>query len=164
MNTTINLQPASPYRGETYGVLLESETQHDVTGPGVHNRHHPHRLDVWEHRRRYNDGDEVLWVDPHGNPTKARYSYLLSARPVVIAARPVDRTPEGPALAIGDVVTLAIHGYELGQFRVTARPLADPVLVPLTEAEREQEEVWQAIEDLLTPDPWGQARKEQEER
>lgn len=129
---TINLRPDTEDRRDSYGVLLVSETLHDVVGSGVHNPAFPHRIQVWENRpAKYRDAPAGLIVDPHGKPTEERYSYLTSAESVVISARPYPRDPQGPTLCIGDVVELAVHGYVIGRFEVTAKSLSNPILVPV---------------------------------
>lgn len=135
--TRINLQPTDAYRRETYGVLFESETRHSVRGPLVHNASFPHRIDVWENKTkhdpssRFADAEGNVRLTPYGHPTADRYSYLLAPQAVAIVRDPAmrDHTPEGPVLAIGDEVELAVHGYVLGTFRVEARRMADPILV-----------------------------------
>lgn len=124
----VEMKPASTYRSREYGVLLESVTRHDMTGPGVHNRHHPHSIQVWENRVR----DGVL-TDPHGKPTSERYSVLTSAHAVVITAHREERPPQGPMLQVGDTVILHVNGFEIGQYEVTAKALHDPVLVKVEE-------------------------------
>lgn len=126
---TVDLEPASEYRRKSYGVLMQSVTEHDFSGPRIHNRHHGHRLDVWENRLEYRDGRERCFLDPNGHGTAERYSYLWSAQATVISARPLKRTPQGETLRVGDVVTLKIHGYVLGDFQVRALPLHDPHMV-----------------------------------
>ena len=126
--TTIRLAAAPVYRSEHYGVIYESITQHDVTGPGVHNRHHPHRVDVWENRLDRRDrehGGTGQIVDPHGNVTTDRFSFLLSPQAVMITAhRRDDVAPQGETLRIGSLVRLP--GF--GVFRIAARPLHNPHL------------------------------------
>lgn len=137
----VNLTPAEPYRDEHYGVTLQSATQHRVTGRGVHNPEFNHRIDVWDNSRRLLADVEVprlskpasegdLYVDPYGFPTAERYSLLVTAQASCIVAEPAmrDTTPQGQPLALGDVVELAISGYVMGEFVVTARPLHDPHL------------------------------------
>ncbi len=123
---TISMITAAQWCTENYGVLLVSETYHDVTGRGVHNRHFPHKVEVWANRGG---------TDPHGHQTDAPYSVLLSAKSIAIVANPNmrDKTPYGESLVIGDEVDLAINGYVFGTYRVTAQLLSDPVLVPVAD-------------------------------
>lgn len=122
----INLIPTDAYRRDTYGVILESESRHTVTGRGVHNPGYDHRIDVWENRPA-RDGSGGL-VDPHGKRTEDTYSYLLKACATVITARREVRPPQGPTLKIGDVVRLKISGYSIGEYQIRAKMLHDPHL------------------------------------
>lgn len=131
--TTIDLRPASDYRRKHYGVLLESTTEHDVTGRGVHNRHHPHVVDVWQNKQRPDySGQAEAYSDPRGGTTDQPYTFLLKARAVVIALNgPGPEQEPGETLALGDVVRLTVHGFSLGWFQIMNRPLHDPHLVPI---------------------------------
>lgn len=129
--TDIDLKAASDYRRSNYGVLLESTTQHSVVGRGVHNRHHPHRLDVWANKADIVEG-KPCFIDPRNRPTEQPYSFLLSAQAVVISARRIgDEVEEGPDLAIGEVVRVTVHGLSLGWFQIRAQQLRDPILEPV---------------------------------
>lgn len=135
MTVTINLRPTATYRRDNYGVLLESETVHDMTGSGLHNRHHPHRIEVWENRpSKVHGADPDVLVTPHGDPTEERYTILTSAQAVVISDPPQQRDVEGPVLAVGSRVALAVNGFEIGEYVIHPAPLRDPVLLPLAEA------------------------------
>jgi hypothetical protein len=127
--TTVNLVPASKYERETYGILLVSETEHDFVGRGIHNRHHGHILQVWENKPLYiGDEAERFYRDPRGGTTPERFSYLWSPQAVVISAHPGKNVEQGEPLALGDTVTVAVHGYPLGDFTVAARSLHNPHL------------------------------------
>lgn len=131
----INLVPKEVYWRDTYGIALTSETYHDVVGPGVHNRHFPHQVDVWDNSARANaDG---TYRDPSGYTTDRRYTFSLKARSVAIVADPAmaDHTPHGAALQIGQTVELAVHEFVIGRFKVAARQLGDPDLVPVKDRE-----------------------------
>lgn len=119
---TITLHPAEPHRAAEYGLLMESDTQHDVVGPYVHNRNHRHSIQVWENRNG---------TDPSGRPATEPYSYRLSAQPTVIDLGQVKRDPVGPTLNVLDVVQLSIHGFVLGEFLIVSRDYADPILEPV---------------------------------
>lgn len=121
---TIALVPADDYRRETYGVLLTSATQHDFTGRGIHNPHHRHTLDVWECRPA-NDGSGSL-RDPRGGNTSEPYAYLFSPHANVISAHPGKPVAMGPALRLGDVVRLTVHGFYLGEIQIRAKSLDNP--------------------------------------
>lgn len=129
--TTINLRPEASSR-RTHGVLLTSETRHRVTGDGVHNRSHDHQVDVWQNALTFADGRERCYVDPSGNETARTYSFLLSARPTMIARHRLgDEVETGDPLETGGLVRLAIAGFGIGWFQIMAQPLRDPILVPV---------------------------------
>lgn len=128
----IELGPSTDYRRAAYGIVLESVTVHTISGPGVHNRHHAHKIEVWENRpSKVAGADPDQLVDPHGQPTEAPYTVITAAQASVISAHPIARDPYGAALAIGDVVVLTLHGYRIGIYTITAGRLADPHLVPV---------------------------------
>lgn len=128
----INLRPDADDRRDSYGVLLVSEQVHRVTGRGVHNPHHNHEIQVWENRpSKARGADPDVKVTPYGDPTEEDYTFTTSAQATVISAHRLgnERT-EGDTLAIGDVLELAVNGYVLGRFVLTAKSLHDPILVP----------------------------------
>lgn len=112
----IEMKPASEYRRVEYGVLFVSKTLHDMTGKNVHNRHFPHKIEVWLNKNGQ---------DPYGNPTTSELTFLTSAQSIMIANTPVERDPQGPDLVIGEVIEL--EGF--GNFTVTNKSLHDPILV-----------------------------------
>ena len=136
---TIILMPASEYRREHYGLMFESVLEYDVRGKGVHNRHHPHKVQMWENRP---NRDGVV-VTPSGTPTDELHTFVLDAQSVVISSTPSALPPallHGDDLAIGDVVTLVAVDdsvaddwkvQALGRFAIESRFLADPILIPL---------------------------------
>lgn len=129
----INLKAASQDRRESYGLLFESETLHSMTGPGLHNRSFPHRIQVWISKRskRTDDlarTDEPVYRSCDGAITeRGVLAFRTSAESVMIASTPVQRDPQGPTLRTGQVIELS--GF--GLFRITAKALHDPVLVPV---------------------------------
>lgn len=126
---TINLTAGNEYRRNNYGILLVSETVHDIVGPRVHNPYSAHRLDVWENRPSV--AHPGIVVDPRGKQTTEPYTYLLSAQATVISAHRTAQPVEGPELCLGQVVVLKVHGYSLGHFQIRALPLHDPHLVKI---------------------------------
>lgn len=130
-NIVVYVQPGDDYNRKEYGIVLKSATQHDFAGGGIHNRHHPHVLQVWDNAAR--EQEDGTYLDPYHRPTDERYSYEWSPQAVVISAhRGEPRPEEGDTLRLQDVVELRIagSGYVLGQFRVVARPLHNPHMVP----------------------------------
>lgn len=127
----IELVPEGEYRRETYSIPLVSATVHDFVGRGIHNPHHRHQLSVWDNARRSGLPNGTPFVDPQGDPTGDRYSYLWTPHANVISAHPAlrDNDPVGPALQLGEVVVLTIHGYELGEFEIRANSLRNPHMV-----------------------------------
>jgi hypothetical protein len=128
MAITIKLRPASDYRRKEYGVLFESEGTYSVTGKGVHNRHFPHRVEIWTSRPSKVPAHEGAWRAPTGALVDGpELSFVLNAESMAICANPAMNTPaDVGALAIGDTVEL--EGF--GRFVVTAKPLHDPTLIP----------------------------------
>lgn len=135
-------------RRDFYGITHVSATVHDVTGPGVHNRHHPHKVQVWDNATRPRDETSESmkyhpqqhlrhlpgkYIDPNGRPTDDMVTFLLSAESVVIS-NPPTIVRYGTALAIGDEVRLRFpDGILSVPMTVTARSLRDPELVRTTE-------------------------------
>lgn len=135
---TIELRPTEARRRDSYGIVLESVTAHDVVGHLVHNPHHRHVVQVWENRER--EDRPGVRQDPHGRPTTARYSYLLSAVPTVIAAVPYmqqEQGPmqqeQGPTLPLESEVELSVNGYVLGVFDILGRRMGDPILTRVSD-------------------------------
>jgi len=128
---SLDLVPASDYDRASYGILLTSATQHDFTGRGIHNPHHRHTLQVWDNSRRPNREAEgaagQAYLDPQHQPTDQRYSFRWSPHANVISLHQVDVLPAvGPTLRLGDVLTLNIHGYVIGEIQCRARSLQNP--------------------------------------
>jgi hypothetical protein len=129
--TRIDLKPADDYRRDNYGVLLESETLHTMSGRGVHNRSFNHEIQVWENRpSKVTVADPDQLVTPHGQPTEERYHFQTKAVPTVLTAWKEERQEQGPGLAVGDQVELYVQGFSIGTFTVTAGVLRDPILLP----------------------------------
>lgn len=137
----ITMIPAPAHR-QTYGITHISQTVHDVSGRGVHNHAYPHRVLVWQHRPNPRNGQPVQWgpngpinggvgayLDPSNRATDDPISVRLSAEPIALTERPIDRPTAGQPLTVGQSVTLLINGTTAA-YVLTARPLADPVLTP----------------------------------
>ncbi len=123
----VNMIPGDTYRAETYGIILVSETEHYFTGRGVHNPHHSHSLEVWEHRRPADDGSGRL-LDPFNTPTSESHTFAWSPHATVISASPRPLPLRGDTLQIGDVVEVFVSGYPIGTFQVWAPSLHNPRL------------------------------------
>jgi hypothetical protein len=121
MSTTINLVAADRDKRDFYGIILVSETEHRFTGRGIHNPHHSHVLQVWDTQGRA--------TDPMGNLPTTRYYYLWAPRANVISAHPGANAPQGETLHLGDLVTLEVAGYEIGEFEIGAQPHHNPHLI-----------------------------------
>lgn len=139
MNTTtakqIELAPATEYRRDTYGVMLTSATVHMFTGTRVHNPHHTHTLDVWDNSVRTIVGEHPdcgadcqgpTYVDPSGQNTTERYSYVFNPNATVLSAHPGTPTPYGAELSIGDTVELTLHGVVIATIVIAAKSLDNP--------------------------------------
>lgn len=121
MTTTIELQPASEYRRNSYGILFESVKTYTIAGRDVHNSGSQHKIEVWFNRKP--------GIDPNGRSTTDQITVLTSAQAVMIAGTPVDRPERGGELRPGDEVEL--RGF--GTYRVVTRWLCDPELVRVVE-------------------------------
>jgi hypothetical protein len=126
---SIDLAPATDYERASYGIVLVSVTEHDFTGGGIHNRYHPHVLQVWDNSRRPNteaQGGVGCYLDPQNLPTDERYSFLWSPRATVISAHRGVNAPRGATLKLQDTAVLNIHGYVIGEIQMRARSLHNP--------------------------------------
>ncbi len=120
--TEITMRDADE-NGRSYGIVRESVTVHRFHGRGIHNRNFSHRLQVWDNRPAEGGG----YLDPRGRATDSPRSLLWSAQAMVITAgERLERDPQGPALALGDVVT--VDGE---RFTIEALPLHDPHCTPV---------------------------------
>lgn len=106
------LKAAGSYERDAYGLTHESAEVCDMTGPGIHNANHAHRVKVF--------GDRVV----------------LQPQVIVIAAAPVEQPVNVGSVRIGDTVTLRLvgSGRAAGRhfdslWRVEAKPLHNPHLV-----------------------------------
>lgn len=112
----------------SYGILFVSETQHRMTGKGLHNRSFDHIVQVWENRQTAAFPEGTL-ADPWGNATTETHTFAMKAQATVLTAhREEPRFAYGDTLAVGDTVTLTIAGLPIGEFQIVARPLRDPML------------------------------------
>lgn len=128
--TTIQLIDADQYQRGSYGIQFTSARKFKVTGKGVHSRHHPHELVVWDNTTRPNPtGAGGAWIDPNGRATDENVSIHLSARAIVIAkGSSIDYS--ATELTIGQTVHLLYPDDTMsGPYVITARNLADPVLI-----------------------------------
>jgi hypothetical protein len=121
--TEIHLQPADANQ-QSYGIRFVSQP-FTVTGKGVRNPGHPHTVKMWENRRSATV--PIRFTDPSGNLTTDRWSFTLSASPVVIDGMP---HPRAGTITIDSVVRLVADGDPLGEFIVTPQRMADPILIP----------------------------------
>lgn len=119
---TINMISA-PMNRQHYGIRLVSETEHKVTGRGVHNPSHMHTVEVWENGAWGNPD-----TDPRGLPFTEPYTYLMSPQSITISTMVTEPVAEGETLALGQVVELQRNGRTLGMFRIDADPLHNPHL------------------------------------
>lgn len=107
----------------------ESLYRYRVMGRGVHNRSHDHALRVYRNRLADVPGQYVNAID--GHMTTEQWSYGLAAQATVIAAPNRRRITMQDPLVIGQKVTLTYPDGTVSEpFTITARPVADPVLVP----------------------------------
>jgi hypothetical protein len=153
MTILITLLPGSDYDRERYGITHRSEHVYRVAGKGVHNRSHPHRIQVWDNTVRPNSDPDRLteftgrvgpgaYIDPQGKGTDDPITVTTSAESIAItnSGRNTGTEPSGQVyapqtLTIGDYVVLTYPDGWLSQpYVLTARPLGDPGLAPLATA------------------------------
>ena len=141
MTTTIALSPSTANEA-SYGILYRS-APYSLEGPRLRNPGHPHMVTVWANKPNnnpdarvgYPDSSETSrrgegrFVGPNGHGTDDEFTVTLDAGAVIIDGKP---HPRAGTLTVGETVELTVDGKRwLGEFVVTARPLADPVLVAL---------------------------------
>ncbi len=147
----ISLAPGSDYDRERYGITHHSTHVFRVTGKGVHNRSHPHRVQVWDNTLRPNTDPDRLteftgrvgpgaYLDPQGKGTDSPITVTTSAEAVAVTndGRTTGTEASGQVwapetVAIGDFVALVYpDGTMSDPYRLTARPLGDSGLTPVT--------------------------------
>jgi hypothetical protein len=138
MTTTIELSPATANEA-SYGILYRSGP-YSLEGPKLRNPGHPHVVTVWKNKPNENpdarvgfpDSSDTIrrgegrFVGPNGRGTDDEFTYTLDAGAVIIDGKP---HPRLGTLVLGETVELTFDGAPLGEFVITARYLADPVLV-----------------------------------
>jgi hypothetical protein len=150
----IEMAVASRYDQNSYGILFISRYVYRITGRGVHNRSHPHRIKVWDNTGRPNADpgriSEFLgraigpgrYIGPDGRGTDDEASATTSAESVAITNSGTNtgtvasgQVYADDSLAIGDKVMLVLPGGRMpvsALLTVTASPLSDPILVPVS--------------------------------
>jgi hypothetical protein len=151
----IPMKAARKDRQDSYGVLFEGMFVYDVTGKGLHSRHHPHRVVVWDNTRRPNprngepvrygqygklDGGDGKYLDPSRNATDAEQTIILDAESIAITSNGTNTGTAasgqvyGPVtLTVGQYVVLIYpDGTTSDPLVITARPLRDPELLPIS--------------------------------
>jgi hypothetical protein len=151
----IPMVPAPAARTENYGITHLSQFVYHTTGKGLHNRSFPHRIVVWDneirprndnaesnqyrpqHHLRHLDG---AYIDPSGRPTDDLVTVLLDAESMAITNSGTNTgtvasgqvySHTGPLMVDDFVVLVWPSGDLSAPYRVTARSLADPELVPI---------------------------------
>ena len=145
---TIVLQDTRSDRREFYGITHEGVVRHTVTGPGLHNRSFPHRVQVWSNTGRPNPHPgEVRWteygsiggpgqyLDPRNKGTDDPATVYLASESVGIYAVYTEedrrRAMEGEPLRVGQRVRLLYPDGTLSEpYVITAGHLSDPSLIP----------------------------------
>jgi hypothetical protein len=149
----IDVVPADASQG-SYGITHTGALVYDVTGRGVRNRHHPHRVVVWSNEGRPNtrdgepvrdgdygklDGGEGRYLETRNNATNSPVTIIVDAEEIAITNNGTGtgtvasgQVYGDETLTIGDCVILRWPGGVLSlPYRLVARPLADPELVPV---------------------------------
>lgn len=129
MPIVVYVRAGESYRNATYGIVLQSVTEHVFDGRGIHNRHFRHLLQVWDNIDR--EQEDGTYMDPMLEPTTERYSYMWSAQAGVISSAPIMSRALGESLHLGDSVELRLEdsGYVIGTFKIHAKPHHDPHMV-----------------------------------
>jgi hypothetical protein len=150
MTTTIIQMGRGSASDAGYGILFVSDYVYPITGRGVHNPEHPHRIQVWDNTIRPNTNpDEPTqsggkrgpgrYISPDGKGTDNPISVLAAAEVKVWDRYGTSTGTPGSGqqfepvmLRPGSFVVLAGPTGALSDpMQVTARSLADPELVPL---------------------------------
>jgi hypothetical protein len=148
----IDLSPASR-NSNSYGITHQSTHVYRTSGGRFQSPHSPHRVVVWSNAHRLNPhpgevrptefgsiGGEGKYLDPHNKGTDDPVTIILTAECSVISAHgngtgmPASgQVFAAEPLAVGDVVHLRYpDGTVSAGYVVTARPLADPELLPVS--------------------------------
>lgn len=134
----IELAAASDYDRENYGVTHSSVHVYRMGGPGLHNRHHPHRVVVWDNTSRPLP-DAGRYLDPSNRETDSPISVVTSAEPIAITDNGTNTGTVASGqvysphqMCIGDFAVLIYpDGSTSEPYMIERRPLADPELVPI---------------------------------
>lgn len=129
----LTVKAADPRRTADYGVVFEGAST--VRCSRSNNRSFPHRIDVWDNdQRKLEDG---TYRGPNNEITTDRYTYLVSAQPIVLSAYAVgDETPHlaDVDLVDGDEVDIVYPDGTVTCHIVTVpRWGAGPYLVPMAD-------------------------------
>lgn len=150
--TTIEMCPGDKTDG-TYGICFRSVFVYRINGKGIHNPTFPHRINVWNNTSRLNSDPDRFspaigrkvgpgrYISPHGHGTDDMMTVTTSAESTAITNNGTNtgtvasgQVYADRALTIGErIVLLLPGGSNSGPFVITARPCADPVLVPVAE-------------------------------
>lgn len=149
----VPLRAASEYESATYRILSRSEFVYHMAGAGLHNRHSPHRITLWDNTGKpnpdnggpikYGDygplptGGNGAYIGPDNRATDFPLSVTTSAESTVITNNGTNTgtvasgqvyAPE--TLAIGDVVIFRLPDGTLSDpWRIRERSLSDPDLI-----------------------------------
>lgn len=149
--TKIQLRPAMQSE-TTYGILYRSEFMYRVAGKGLHNPSSPHRITVWCNTGRpnphpgeirYTDfgaiGGDGAYLNPNNVATDDEITVLTGAESTVITNNGTNtgtvaagQVYAQDVLHVGNTVTLVTPGGDSKEYVLTAIPLRDPVLIPVS--------------------------------
>lgn len=138
---------------QTYGIRLRSAHVYRISGKGTHNPNFPHRINVWDNTIRPNTDPERFvpalgrkvgpgaFIDPHGHGTDDMLTVMTSAEATAITNNGTNtgsvasgQVYADTRLTIGDRVVLVFPDGGLSRvYTITARPLANPDLIPVSE-------------------------------
>lgn len=151
MTKIVELNEASAYDRKHYGITYRGAFIYHVTGKGLHNPTSPHRVTVWDNTVRPNTDPDAYsqysgkagpgaYLDPSRKGTDEPVSVYLGAESTIITANGTNTGTKASGQVYADE-TLEVGGFVLlrypdgtlsNPFRVTARPVSDPVLIPVS--------------------------------
>lgn len=150
MTTHVIRMVAASENRRSYGITHRSANVYQMTGRGLHNRHAPHRVQVWDNTGRPNTEPDRWndhsgkpgpgqYLDPFGKGTDSPVTVTTSAEATAITSNGTNtgtvasgQVYASDALTVGDyAVLLYPDGSTSDPYQITAQFLADPRLVPV---------------------------------
>jgi len=145
----IDLVETTGDRRAFYGITHTSASVFQVRGAGLHNRHYPHRVVIWDNTVRPVGGKWHVqphlrnlpgaYIDPSGRPTDNPTTIVLDAECIAIDAYGTGTGTPRSGQVYSDVVLITGGAVQLrypdgtvsGPYTIATRSCADPVLIPV---------------------------------